>query len=251
MLNLDFAFFAVAVPVVIFAGISKAGFGSGGAFVSSAILAILLDPGVALALMLPLLMVIDVATLRPYWRDWNLRAAGVLIAGAVPGVILGALVFRQADPDLIRLLIGVISLMFVSWQLARAMGWIQPAKEVLASWVGMVAGLAAGFTSFVSHAGGPPAAVYLLSRKLSKTEFQATTVLTFNAINAMKVAPYVMLGLFSKDTVVANLALAPVVLLGAWIGVWAHKMVSERLFFSLTHVLLTITGIKLIWDALT
>lgn len=52
MLHLDFAFFAVAVPAVIFAGISKGGFGSGGAFVSSAILAILLDPGVALALML-------------------------------------------------------------------------------------------------------------------------------------------------------------------------------------------------------
>ena len=42
---------------------------------------------------------------------------------------------------------------------------------------GVTAGLVAGFTSFVSHAGGPPAAVYLLSRKLDKTAFQATTVI--------------------------------------------------------------------------
>ena len=111
--------------------------------------------------------------------------------------------------------------------------------------------MAAGFTSFVSHAGGPPAALYLLSQRLDKRQFQATTVVTFNAINALKVAPYMALGLFSSETIVANLALAPVALAGAWIGVWAHNIVSERFFFNLTYVLLTMTGIKLIWDALT
>lgn len=39
--------------------------------------------------------------------------------------------------------------------------------------------------------------------------------------------------------------------LGAWLGVRAHFMLSERLFFGLTYVLLTLTGSKLIWDALT
>ena len=64
----DFSFFAVAIPAVIFAGISKGGFGSGAAFAASSILALVLTPGEALGLMLPLLMLIDFATLRPYWR---------------------------------------------------------------------------------------------------------------------------------------------------------------------------------------
>jgi hypothetical protein len=44
---------------------------------------------------------------------------------------------------------------------------------------GLVAGTVAGFTSFVSHAGGPPAAIFLLSRGLDKTGYQATSVLIF------------------------------------------------------------------------
>ncbi len=109
----------------------------------------------------------------------------------------------------------------------------------------------AGFTSFVSHAGGPPAAVWLLSRRLGKTPYQATTVIVFWAVNIAKFVPYAFLGIFTAETLLADLFLAPVALLGAWLGVKAHHMVPERAFFALTYVLLALTGIKLIWDALT
>ena len=111
--------------------------------------------------------------------------------------------------------------------------------------------MVAGFTSFVSHAGGPPAAVYLLSLKPDKTEYQANTVLIFTAINVFKFVPYAYLGMFTTETFKANLALAPFALLGAWLGVKAHHMVPERAFFLLTYVLLVLTGSKLIWDGLT
>ena len=63
--------------------------------------------------------------------------------------------------------------------------------------------------------------------------------------------PYAFLGMFTVQTAVANLALAPFAVLGAWLGVKAHHMVPERAFFLLTYVLLTFTGAKLIWDGLT
>jgi uncharacterized membrane protein YfcA len=120
----------------------------------------------------------------------------------------------------------------------------------LPGWSGVLAGLVAGFTSFVSHAGGPPAAVYLLSRGLDKTRYQATTVLMFFVFNIVKAVPYGMLGLFTRETLMIDLILAPFALLGAWIGVRAHRIMPERAFFAVTYVLLTITGIKLIWDGL-
>jgi len=61
----EWSFFAIAVPAVIFAGISKGGFGSGAAFASASILALVVPPGQALGIMLPLLMLIDVVTLGP------------------------------------------------------------------------------------------------------------------------------------------------------------------------------------------
>ncbi|SEP14464.1 Sulfite exporter TauE/SafE [Salinihabitans flavidus] len=97
---------------------------------------------------------------------------------------------------------------------------------------------------------GPPAAVYLLSQGIGKTTYQATTVLVFWVINILKFVPYAFLGIFTAQTFVADLLLAPFALLGAWLGVKAHWIVPERAFFAITYVLLTVTGAKLIWDGL-
>ena len=251
MLVLDVWFFAIAAPAVVFAGLSKGGFGSGASFASASVLALVIEPGLALGVILPLLMLVDAATLRPYWGEWDWRVCALMIAGGLPGVALGAMLFSRTDADVFRVLIGVISLGFVIWQVGRAQGWIRLAQAALPQWVGVVTGTVAGFTSFVSHAGGPPAAVYLLSLKPGKTEYQANTVLIFTAINIFKFVPYAFLGMFTVQTGMANLALAPFALFGAWFGVKAHHLVPERAFFLLTYVLLVLTGTKLIWDGLT
>ena len=251
MLILDLWFFAIAGPAVLFAGISKGGFGSGAAFASASVLALVVDPGLALGVMLPLLMLIDVASLKPYWGRWHLREALLIIAGALPGVALGAALYRVASPDLLRLLIGLVSVGFVAWQISVKQGWLRMGARHMPDGAGLAAGVVVGFTSFVSHAGGPPAAVFLLSRGLSKTGYQATSVLIFWAVNIAKFIPYAFLGMFTLETVQANLLLAPFALFGAWLGVRAHRIVPERAFFALTYVLLTVTGVKLIWDGLT
>ena len=200
--------------------------------------------------MLPMLMLIDLATLRPYWMKWSWPDAKVLILGAIPGIALGAWLYRLAEPDHFRLLIGAISLAFVVWQICQRSGLIRPVARRLPGWIGGIAGAVSGFTSFVSHAGGPPVAIYLLSQRLTKLEYQASNVLIFWAINIAKFIPYAYLGLFTYETALANLVLVPFALIGAWAGVVAFRLISERLFFSITYVLLTVTGSKLIWDAL-
>lgn len=251
MLELDLMFFALAGPAVLFAGISKGGFGSGAAFAGAAILALAVEPGLALAVMLPMLMLIDVATLRPFWRQWSWPEARVLILGSLPGVVAGAFLYARADADLIRVLIGTIAVFFVLWQVAVGRGIIRARKSPLGLGSGLVAGGVAGFTSFVSHAGGPPAAVYLLSRGLGKTQYQATTVIVFFVVNIAKFVPYAALGMFTKETALANIALVPFALLGAWLGVKAHRVIPERLFFALAYVLLLLTGFSLLFQGLT
>lgn len=98
---------------------------------------------------------------------------------------------------------------------------------------------------------GRPAAVFLLGRRLDKTRYQATTVLVFWVINLVKFLPYSFLDIFTARTLLADLLLAPVALLGAWIGVKAHHRIPERWYFLLTYVLLTGTGAKLIFDAVS
>lgn len=250
-MTFDLAFFAMTIPAVLFAGMSKGGFGSGAAFASSSILALVMEPAFAVGLMLPLLMLMDVAALRVYWRKWAWPESRLLILGSVPGILAGVVFFKMTNADVFRFLIGAISLAFVAWQGARRLGWVQLGQRPFPAWGGLLAGATAGFTSFVSHAGGPPAAVYLLSRPVTKTSYQASTVLVFWIINMLKAVPYGIVGIFTWESLTADLFLAPFAIIGTWLGVWLHNLVPERLFFGVTHVLLTLTGAKLVFDALT
>lgn len=250
-MELSLTFFALAIPATLFAGISKGGFGSGAAFAAAPLLALVLDPGDAIGVMLPLLMMMDVAALRSYWRKWDGQAARLLILGSLPGVALAALIYRLADPDLIRLLIGAVAVGFVAFQVSRQRGWLRLGALPNGTRPGLFWGSLAGFTSFISHAGGPPAAVYLLSRDIDKLRYQATTVCTFWAINLFKVLPYFALGIFTPTSLTADLWLAPVALAGVWVGIVLHHRIPEIWFFRVTYLLLTLTGSKLIWDALT
>jgi len=249
--NLDLLFFTLAIPAVLFAGVSKGGFGNGAAFAATPILAQILDPALALAVMLPLLMMMDVAAVPAYWRKWHGPAVAVMLIGAVPGIVIAGAVYRLTDPDIFRLLIGVMAIGFVAYQAARRAGWLNLPQARFSRAKGMTMGMISGFTSFISHAGGPPVAMFLLPLGLDRTTYQATTVLFFWAVNLIKLLPYIVLGFFTAQTLLANLLLAPVAFLGVYIGVRAHKVMSEGLYFGITYVVLTISGARLIWIALT
>ena len=246
----DFEFIIIAALATVFAGISKGGFGSNAAFVSAAILATIIEPGSAIGIMLPLLILMDLGSLKPYWKKWISPESWILVVGSIPGVILGAILYSSVSADFFRFLIGIICLAFVLWRAFQKWNVIQKSIRPLSNIYGIFLGCFAGFTSFISHAGGPPAAIYLLSKKPTKTEYQATTVIVFWAVNLVKAVPYTFLGLFTFETLFLDLILSPFALLGVWIGVKAHYMISERLFFSFTYILLTITGARLIWVAL-
>jgi len=248
-MEFDGVFFAAAIPAVLLAGVSKGGFETAGAIAAAPLLALVIDPRMAVALMLPLLMLMDVASLRAYWRRWSWPEARTLMIGAIPGVVAGWALFGAVSSNGVRLMIGLLALGFVAYSLARRYDLLGPGRpQPLAA--GLFWGSLAGFTSFVGHAGGPPAAVYLFGRRLAKTPFQATSVVTFWWVNLIKFPPYVALGMFNADTAKATLLLAPVGIAGVLVGAWAHKRVSETLFFGLTYALLGATGIKLVADAL-
>lgn len=242
-------FFAAAVPAVLLAGVSKGGFETAGAIGAAPLLALVIEPRLAVGLMLPLLMLMDVTSLRAYWRRWRWPEARTLMLGAVPGVAAGWALFGSVSADAVRLMIGLLAVGFVVHGLARRVGLLGPARPQPVR-AGIFWGAIAGFTSFVGHAGGPASSVYLLGRRLEKTPFQATNVLTFWWVNLLKFPPYLGLGMVTGETARAALLLAPVGIAGVLIGAWAHRRVSEAWFFGLAYALLLATGVKLIVDAL-
>jgi uncharacterized membrane protein YfcA len=244
--------FGLAALGAMLAGISKGGFGGSLGFAGSAILAVVVEPGVALALMLPVLMAIDMAAVRAYWGRWDKPSAGAILTGAVPGLLLGAVLFSVISSDSIRVLIGLVAVGFPLFRIALARGWIAPRQTGFDRRKGWVAGAGVGFTSFVAHAGGPPFAVFMLGQGgIDKTRYHATSVIVFWVVNAMKAALYTMLGLFSWQLLGWSAALIPFAMIGTLIGVKAHKLIPERLFFMVAYTALMLTGLKLLWDGLS
>ena len=241
--------FGLAALGAMLAGISKGGFGGSLGFAGSAILAVVVEPGVALALMLPVLMAIDMAAVRAYWGRWDKPSAGAILTGAVPGLLLGAVLFSVISSDSIRVFIGLVAVGFPLFRIALARGWIAPRPTGFDRRKGWVAGAGVGFTSFVAHAGGPPFAVFMLGQGgIDKTRYHATSVIVFWVVNAMKAALYTMLGLFSWQLLGWSAALIPFAMIGTLIGVKAHKLIPERLFFMVAYTALMLTGMKLLWD---
>lgn len=244
-------FYAAAIPAVLIFGISKGGFGGGLGTLAVPLMALAVSPLQAAAILLPILCFADLVSLWAYRGKWIWTELRILLPASLAGITIGTLLFEYMSPAVIRLIIGVVAVLFtLHFVVSRRLRRSSKSKDFPQS-LGLIAGAAAGFTSFVAHAGGPPISMYLLRRPLNRTDFVATTVLFFTVVNYVKLVPYTWLGQLQSENLLTSLVLSPLAPIGVLTGVYLHKRVSDRIFFGVVYVLLFLVGCKLIWDSVT
>lgn len=243
-------FYVVAIPAVILFGISKGGFGGGFGVVAVPLMALVISPVQAAAIMLPILCVMDLFAIRRFRGRWVLPELKVLIPASLLGIAVGTVLFGYLSAAAIRLIVGVVAITFTlhywlsRWRPTAATSGLFPRHY------GIVGGGAAGFTSFIAHAGGPPVNMYLLRRSLNRTEFVATTVLFFAVVNYVKLIPYGWLGQLDTSNLMTAVVLSPLAPIGVEIGHFLHHRISDRFFFGLMYAMLFVVGCKLIYDGI-
>lgn len=239
-------FYAAAIPAVVLNGVSKGGFGGGMGAFSVPLMALTIAPTQAAAIMLPILMLMDVLGLYAYRGLWDRRVMRVILPAGLVGVLLGWLTFRFLADYWLRILLGVISIGFVLYNvLPRAPKLARPSDAKGRFWAAL-----SGLTSFIAHAGGPPLNVYLLPQKLDKAVFAGTSLVFFAAINAAKVLPYLLLGLFDATNLATSATLAPAGAVGIGLGIWLRKHISATWFFRIIFAFMFVAGCKLLYDGL-
>jgi hypothetical protein len=241
------AFYLAAIPAVLLFGIAKGGFGGGLGVMAVPLMALTVSPVHAAAILLPILCLMDLVSLWAYRGRWVLSELRLLLPASLVGIALGTWTFGAMSPAVIRLMLGVIAVAFTVHHWLRRMRSAAP-QEKLPPSAGVVAAAAAGFTSFIAHAGGPPISMYLLRRQLDRTSFVGTTVVFFAVVNYVKLIPYTWLGQFDGSNLSTSLVLAPLAPVGVGMGVWLHNRVTDRFFFRVAYTLLFLVGIKLIYD---
>jgi uncharacterized membrane protein YfcA len=252
--DFPYAFYAAAVVAILLTGIVKGGFGGAAGGLAVPIMSIWVSPAVAAGVMLPILCAMDIFGMRAYKGRWSWEILRPVVTGAIVGIAIGGLVFKQLSVDGLRLIIGGIAVTFVlnNWfGLAGKLATLMRRQQAKASaTAGYFWGAVSGFTSTLAHAGGPPYAVYILSLKLDKTVIVASSALYFFIVNYTKLVPYYFLGQLNTESLGLALLFSPLAPIGIWLGVWLHKRISEKMFYQASYTLLFCTGLKLIADGL-
>lgn len=241
----DPGFYAVAVPAVLLLGLSKSGFASGFGSLSVPMLALVMPVPQAAAIMLPLLMVMDAATLQQLWRHADRALLRQLLPWGLAGSLVGWALFGLLSARAVAGLTGVLTLAFLAQRLYSR---VRDLPHVLPRWAGAACATAAGVTSFVAHAGGPPVSAYLLPQRLPPLVYSAFMAVFFAVLNASKWGPYATLGLIDSRNMATALVLAPLAPLGVWAGVRLTRHFSAQAFYRLAYAGMLCTGLKLLWD---
>ncbi|HPE05121.1 MAG TPA: sulfite exporter TauE/SafE family protein, partial [Thauera sp.] len=178
--------FVTAIAILL-TGISKAGLGGALGGLAVPFMSMWIPPRDAVAVVLPILIVMDMVGIR-VWRGKADRGdLRHLIPAALLGIGAGTLLFGVLSDRMVKLVLGLIALAFVADRLLRRRAEAAaPGERSRAPAFAWLCGAGAGFTSTLAHAGGPPIMAYLLSRGLPKERFVATSVFFFTAINLAK-----------------------------------------------------------------
>jgi uncharacterized membrane protein YfcA len=168
-----------------------------------------------------------------------------LIPAGIVGVGIGWLTASVTSDSAVKLMIGCLGVGFClnTW-LRKTPQDKQPANTKK----GWFWGTVAGFTSFISHAGGPPFQIYVIPQRLPKLEFAGTATLLFAVINAAKIWPYQMLQPYSYDDLMRAADLVPFALAGTVLGAYITRKIADVWFYRLVQAGLFVVSLKLIAD---
>jgi uncharacterized membrane protein YfcA len=243
-------FITVAVIAVFLVALSKSGLLGSLGVVGVPLLSLVMPARDAAGMMLPVLIAMDVIAVWSYRREFDLRILKIMLPGALIGTVLGWLLWSVISDEAVLLFVGIITLLFVLdavFSFRRKLAEELPPSK---PW-GVFWGAFSGFTSFVSHTGGPPFQIYVLPQKLAPALYSGTTAMFFAVVNASKLIPYYFLGQLSITNLELAAMLVPVALVGIVLGVFLVRRISVAYYYRIAYGLVFLLSLKLIWDSST
>ena len=242
----DLYFWSVAVLAVLIVALSKSGLVGSLGLVGVPLLSLVMPARDAAGMLLPLLLVMDAIAVWTYRKDADWRILKIMLPGAFIGTAIGWALWSVVSDAMVLLFVGVITLIFILdalLPLRKKLEGLPPSKPWGTFWGGF-----AGFTSFISHTGGPPFQIYVLPQRLSPVNYSGTTAFFFAIVNSAKLIPYFFLGQLNVSNLTHAAFLAPVAIVGVLLGVFLVRRISVKRFYQLTYWLVFLLALKLIYD---
>lgn len=228
----------LVIPAAFFAALVASVAGTGGGVILLPVLVSAFGVREAVPLYAVILFSGNLSRVGMNWREIDFKVAGWFVLGAVPAAVAGSWLFtRMPDAGLLRIL-GAFLLASVAWRyLRRGAKPGFPAHRFL--------GLGAVFSviSGVVGSAGPFLAPFYLSYGLAKGAFIGTEALGTAAIHVIKLATYQTLGAMSGALWLRGFALAPVMILGSYVGKRIMNRIPAAVFIRMVEVIIAGFGV--------
>lgn len=169
-----------------------------------------------------------------------------LVPMILAGTALGATLLVNLPREAAMLLLGAFVLSFALYSLLR-----RPSERVVSPRWAWVAGLAGGVTSTLFGAGGPPYAIYLSQRGLTKEQFRATLAFATMTSITLRVAAFLLTGLLLDARVwIAAVAVVPAAFIGIALARRIFMRISRDMLLRAVTLMLLASGGSLVFRAL-
>ncbi len=239
-------FWVAGILGAVLTGLGKGGMPVVGAL-TVPLMSLAMPAPLAAGLMLPVYIVSDWFGLWAYRKEFDRRVLTIAVAGMTVGVILGYFTFAIVPEAWINGLIGVVGATFALNMLITRNVVVDPKPARVAP--GLFWTAVAGFTSFISHTGGPPYQVWTLPLGMKKAVFAGTSTIAFAYVNLLKLPFYWHLDQVNIGSLKVAAMLAPVAVLAVFAGVRLVKILPDKLFFQMVVWTLLAISVKLIYGA--
>lgn len=208
--GLEFAWLLFAIFVAFFAR-GYSGFGASAILVTAG--SLVTDPAKVVALTMIFEISATIVQVPGAARDVRWSRTGLLLAGALIGTPLGVLLLTGLAPDYLRLLIAG---MILAASLALMAGW-RLNRSAGAAGTGAV-GIGSGLANGAAAVGGLPVALFLSAEDESPRVFRATMILYLGFLDVIGSTLLLRAGILTRETALAAILGAPVMLAGLWLG---------------------------------
>lgn len=227
-LDLSAQSIVIVVTVALLLGMAKTGV-HGAGMLSVPLLAIAFGGKSSSGLMLPMLLIADVFGVWYYHRHASFKHLKLLFPWAAIGVVAGSFAGNLISDEIFKIIMAITifgSLAIMIWMETGG-------KEKIPDniYFGMAAGFLGGFTSMIGNLAGTVMAVYFLSMRFQKNSFIGTAAWYFLIMNWFKVPFHIWVWhTINLDSGILALTLLPVIVAGAFIGIWLVKKMSDQTY---------------------
>ncbi|MBR0758061.1 sulfite exporter TauE/SafE family protein [Bradyrhizobium jicamae] len=236
--------YLIAGLAVMCLGLSKGGF-IGFGMIATPLLALVIPPLQAAALLLPIMLTQDVFSAWVFRHECDYRTLAIMLPGTLVGIAIAWIFATHIEQAMVRLTVGLVG---VSFAISHWGGLKMRAKS---SGAGLLWGTVAGFTGTLANAGGPPFLVFALSQDFSKMVFVGTAAMFFLALNAVKLGPFFALGQFSSENLMTSLLLLPLAIVANAVAIRLVRRIPSSAFYRVSYALVFAVSAGLIWQGIT